>query len=522
PLKLKMDKSNNAPLCSRIYPYYVLLILMLVYLTNQLDRYVLVPTNIAMSNDLKYGDRICEATNGTSTKIWLANHAINSTADNYCKNNEHLCDEQTKSNWNETLCSWYYLGTGIEYQLLAGPLFIILFSLSGVPLGVIAEVSSANRKNLLTLIIFLWSCMTILSGLAQTYWHVALTRLLIGVFQAGCTPFSASIISDYFSSTQRGFALGFYNWGIYIGYSMSFLMNITTRLVGWRPVYIIAGAPGIVISIVVFFTVKEPERHGMTAASKLEDTAQDKSSANVDQSVAMASNASKFKEALRTFTNPVLLFLCLGGAIRNGGGYVWSYNINNFFTYYHPGTRVEMYMSWIPIVFGAIGAIGGGYISDKLLRQRGLSARLLVLICSQILAAPFQVGTLFLDPPWAFISQIPAYIFGEMWIGVCLAVVVDLVPYNLRASAVALYVFIISAIGGNMNIFVSPISEVLDLRIALLITFPGLYVLGAAFFLLTLIIMKVCKKRLPNHDDLDEYTPLLQEKKYRNGSVRRA
>lgn len=52
--------------------------------------------------------------------------------------------------------------------------------------------------------------------------------------QAGCTPFAASLISDYFTVSQRALALGFYNWGIYAGYSMSYAIgnHITLALVG--------------------------------------------------------------------------------------------------------------------------------------------------------------------------------------------------------------------------------------------------------------------------------------------------
>jgi len=51
--------------------------------------------------------------------------------------------------------------------------------------------------------------------------------------QAACTPLASSIIADYFITQQRALALGFYNWGIYIGYSMSFAVgnSVTISLV---------------------------------------------------------------------------------------------------------------------------------------------------------------------------------------------------------------------------------------------------------------------------------------------------
>ena len=58
----------------------------------------------------------------------------------------------------------------------------------------------------------------------------------------------------------RGTALGFYNWGIYIGYSVAFAFNFILLAIGWRWVFWIASMPGFVIGGVVLFTVKEPER----------------------------------------------------------------------------------------------------------------------------------------------------------------------------------------------------------------------------------------------------------------------
>ena len=49
-----------------------------------------------------------------------------------------------------------------------------------------------------------------------------------------------------------------------------------------------------------------------------------------------------------------------------------------------------------------------------------------------------------------------------MWIGITLAIVVELVPANIRTSAVAVYLFIISNIGGNMPLLVPPIREAFE------------------------------------------------------------
>ena len=49
-----------------------------------------------------------------------------------------------------------------------------------------------------------------------------------------------------------------------------------------------------------------------------------------------------------------------------------------------------------------------------------------------------------------------------MWIGITLAIVVELVPSTIRTSAVAVYLFIISNIGGNMPLLVPVIREAFE------------------------------------------------------------
>lgn len=80
------------------------------------------------------------------------------------------------------------------------------------------------------------------------------------------------------------------------------------------------------------------------------------------------------------------------------------------------------------------------------------------------------------------------YLLGEAWLGVCAAIVIELVPSDLSASAMAVYLFFIHIIGGNMVLFVTPLTNSLNMRIALVITFPGLYIIGGLLFILTLII----------------------------------
>ena len=121
----------------------------------------------------------------------------------------------------------------------------------------------------------------------------------------------------------------------------------------------------------------------------------------------------------------------------------------------------------------------------------------------QILAAPFAAGALFLPYPWCFISLIPSNLFGEMWVGVTSAIVVDLAPSKIRTGVVAVYLFIITVIGGNFNLIVTPItqgfekhfSKLTSYRFSLTLSFPGLYALSSILFVFAFLLMRLDLKR---------------------------
>ena len=118
----------------------------------------------------------------------------------------------------------------------------------------------------------------------------------------------------------------------------------------------------------------------------------------------------------------------------------------------------------------------------------------------QILAAPFAAGALLLPYPWCFLSLIPSNLFGEMWVGVTSAIVVDLAPSKIRTGVVAVYLFIITVIGGNFNLIVTPIitdafekhfSTVTSYRFSLTLSFPALYALSSLLFVFAFFLMRL-------------------------------
>ncbi|XP_070581990.1 MFS-type efflux pump MSMEG_3705-like isoform X2 [Ptychodera flava] len=481
---------------AKCYAGYVLALLLIAYLLNQLDRYALAIVTQPMAQDIHYGDQSCLYSDTVPDPDKAEVKCIDIL-------DEESCESRTIDNGTITPCKWDYNGNGFQYQILVGPVFILIYTFMGIPLSYAAD--KTNRKNLLAICLIFWSVMTLLTGFAKEYWHLVILRFGLGIGQAGCTPFAASLITDYFSESSRGTALGFYNWGIYLGYSMAYAIgNFITQAnindQGWRWVFWICGIPGIVHGILIFLSLKEPER---------KQSFKDPQDSKVDDYTALTL-WQKTKVLAKPFISPSLLMICFAGSIRNGAGYVWGYNTQPYFNTYYPAVNVGKWMSWIPLVSGSIGVVFGGFISDRVVKRSGPVARIWVIVISLLTAAPFAALTLLLKPPWAFVCQIPTYIFGEMWVSVTLAVIVELVPSSIKTSVIAVYFFIITNIGGNMPLLVSVIADITSLRISLLILYPGMYVAGALLYVLSLFVLKRDIRKLQENESSGK-DPLLED-----------
>lgn len=82
---------------------------------------------------------------------------------------------------HNSTCKWDYNGQGIQYQLLAGPAFTVVFSFAVIVMGFVAEIGRINRPKVLALFVILWSVMTLLMGFTKKYWQLALLRMGLGV-----------------------------------------------------------------------------------------------------------------------------------------------------------------------------------------------------------------------------------------------------------------------------------------------------------------------------------------------------
>ena len=164
--------------------------------------------------------------------------------------------------------------TDADMGFLGGAAFAVFYALFGIPLGRLAD--NWSRVKLLSIGLALWSIMTALSGFARNQVELTLARMGVGVGEATASPTAYSLISDYFPKKQRATALAIYSSGLYIGGGVSLFIGALIvqswnaaypqggplGLVGWQAAFLAVGIPGVLVGLWVA-SLREPKRGAM-------------------------------------------------------------------------------------------------------------------------------------------------------------------------------------------------------------------------------------------------------------------
>jgi MFS family permease len=103
--------------------------------------------------------------------------------------------------------------------------------------------------------------MTVLCGTAGSFELLFVYRMGVGVGEAGGSPPAHSMISDYLPPERRATGLAVFALGVPIGLLIGYLVGgWLDEVVGWRLAFLAAGVPGLVVSLVVAWTLREPPR----------------------------------------------------------------------------------------------------------------------------------------------------------------------------------------------------------------------------------------------------------------------
>ena len=146
-----------------------------------------------------------------------------------------------------------------QLGMLGGLAFALLYALAG--LGVARLAERGNRVTIISVALGVWSAMTALCGAALGFWTLALARVGVGLGEAGYVPPSYSLLSDYYPPEKRASALGVFTLGVPFGALLGAVLGgALGQAFGWRVAFFALGVPGVLLAILFKLTVREPVR----------------------------------------------------------------------------------------------------------------------------------------------------------------------------------------------------------------------------------------------------------------------
>jgi MFS family permease len=220
-----------------------------------------------------------------------------------------------------------------QMGFLIGLTFAIFYATLGMPIAMLAD--RTNRRNIIALATTIWSGMTVLCAFVGSYTQLALARIGVGIGEAGSSPPSHSMISDLFPQSQRATAMGIFALGINLGLLIAYLGGgWMSEHWGWRTTFIVVGLPGILIALLVRFTLIEPPR----GAS--EEAKQDRAGA--------PGLGEVWKTMLKT---PATRHVVFGSALAGFVGYGMTLWLPAFFVRSHGLSQSETGLTLSPVIW---------------------------------------------------------------------------------------------------------------------------------------------------------------------------
>lgn len=317
---------------------------------------------------------------------------------------------------------------------LSGTAFAIFYATLGVPIAMWAD--RGNRKTIIVLATALWSIMTALCGLAGNFWQLAVTRIGVGVGEAGGSPPSHSIISDMFPPRTRVTALAVFTMGAPLGLLIGLYGGAqVAEAYGWRAAFYALGIPGLAIALLVWLTLREPTRGAIEGYS---DTV------SAPPLIDVVKHILSQRSLVHAFAGATLTTL-VGYA-----GVVWW---PSFIVRSHGLSMADMTL-FLALVFGIAGAGGvfaGGYFAN-LMSQRDLRWMPRVVAAAIAIGLPFAAATYLVDSSVIVfvLIGVPAFV-GGVYLPPTYAMTQGLVGVRMRTVASALLLFSINFVGMSVG-----------------------------------------------------------------------
>jgi MFS family permease len=336
--------------------------------------------------------------------------------------------------------------------------FLVVYTLGTLPIGMLADVM--KRKNLVAICVAIWSVATMLTSLTNNFITLFLSRMVLGIGEAGYFPAGTALMSDYFNRERRSRIMSWWStaqlFGILGGYGLGGVLA-GLYLGSWRWAFIITGVPGLVLAFLIW-RAHEPRRNQADeeAAAMLSQT---HDSVGEIREVAHAGDAASVSSRsrgmlaqwlglFRVKTLFVLIFMQIFAYFVIGVNTTFlPIYLQQKDTFGLSSGLAGLYAGGVIVVAGVAGTVIGGYTAD-FLNRRHQGARVLVCGIGFLLSAPsFAIVVTYHNLAIFTGFFILTTLLLTVYTGPSTAATQDVVPSRVRASALALSLLIAHLFG---------------------------------------------------------------------------
>lgn len=288
----------------------------------------------------------------------------------------------------------------------------------------------------------LWSLASGWSGLAGSFTVLLITRAFVGIGEAGYGPAAPTIIADLFPLERRGRALSWFYLAIPVGGALGYAFGgKVADTLGWRWAFYLVVPPGLLLAVWALFM--KDHRRGPSANAS---TGEAKPRANVKQMFELF----RIRSYLLNTAAMTAMTFAMGGISTWMPDYIYHHRSTEF------AARPDL-LGHINLTFGAITAsagllatLFGGWLGDRL-RTRYPGAYFLVSGGAIFFSFPATVGMLYLPFPTAWVLIFFAVFFLFVNTGPANTALANVTPPTVRATAFALNILIIHALGDAIS-----------------------------------------------------------------------
>jgi predicted MFS family arabinose efflux permease len=378
-----------------------------------------------------------------------------------------------------------------QLGLLIGFGFALFYAICGIPIARWAD--HGVRRNIIALAVATWSLMTMLCGAAQQFWHLLLARVGVGAGEAGSFAPGSSLLCDYVPLGRRPGIFSITMVGMYAGLMVGMVAaGFVGEMIGWRWAFVAVGAPGLPLAIIVRLTLREPAR------GRWDEVVVVESRATLRRTLGDLWRSKTYRALVLT-----LIMACFA---QYGLSQWWPSFFSRTF-----GLKPSILGTYLGVAIGigsGTGVLLSGFLANKVI-HRDIRLPLLVGSAAMLLAIPTALGTLFVESIKGsmFLVALSA-MFWSAYTGPTLASLYSVTAPHMRATAGALYMFLMSVFGLGLGPFLvgvisdrlTPVYGVSGLRYALLLP---VFVLPAAA-----LALYRAAEALPNELRMSRHTRL--------------